>query len=176
MYFVFVCCLFSIFLAWLESKGVIKNGLKYGFVLITIISAIRYGYGCDYFSYVDKFYDSCRYDLKDFFVFSQDIREPGWSFLMKLFEPIGVYGVFALLAVVTSYIYYRFIKENVCRQDYWLSLAIYLLNFDLFILQQSMLRQAFAMALFIWSYRYIKEINQLLYSKKSTINSKFKIF
>ncbi|MBO7226092.1 MAG: EpsG family protein [Bacteroidales bacterium] len=186
MYFVFICCLVAILFAWFESKGLLNNGLKIGFIVITLVSALRYDYGCDYLGYIEDFKDASSYSIIDILTFNEDIREPGWYLLMKIFEPFGVYVFFAFLAVVTSYIYYRFIKENVQKKDYWLAMSIYLLNFDLFILQQSMMRQALTMAIFIWGFRYIKEINQFLYSddtynglqkkqRKNFIRSLFKL-
>ena len=149
--------------AWQESRGALRNGLKIGFVIITLVSALRYDYGADYLGYIEDYNEALSYSIADYLRFNEDIREPGWFMLMKLFEPFGVYVFFAFLAIITSCIYYRFIKENVQKKDYWLAIAIYLLNFDLFVLQQSMMRQAFAMALFVWAFRYIKEINNLLY-------------
>ena len=163
MYFVFGCCLIAIIISWFESKGSLKSGLKIGFIIITLISAIRYDYGGDYLAYIDDFKEASYYSISDYFSLDENIREPGWFLLMKLFEPLGPYSFFAFLAIITSCVYYRFIKENVERKDYWLALSIYLLNFDLFVLQQSMMRQAFAMALFVWGFHYIKEINQSLY-------------
>lgn len=163
MYFVLICCSLAILFAWQESRGALRNGLKIGFVIITLVSALRYDYGADYLGYIEDYNEALSYSIADYLRFDEDIREPGWFMLMKLFEPFGVYVFFAFLAIITSCIYYRFIKENVQKKDYWLAIAIYLLNFDLFVLQQSMMRQAFAMALFVWAFRYIKEINNLLY-------------
>lgn len=163
MYFVFTCCIIAILFAWLESRGSLRNGLKIGFIIITLVSALRYNYGTDYLGYIEDFYEAIQYNISNYLRLDDSIREAGWYLLMKFFEPLGVYVFFAFLSVVTSCIYYRFIKENVQRKDYWLALSIYLLNFDLYVLQQSMLRQAFAMALFICAFRYIKKINKLLY-------------
>lgn len=174
MYFVLSCCIISIFLAWRESKGHLKNGLKIGFIIITLVSALRYDYGADYLGYINDFKEASYYTISDYLSFNENIREPGWFLLMKLFEPVGPYVFFAFLAIITSCIYYRFIKENVGRKDYWLAMSIYLLNFDLFVLQQSMMRQAFAMALFVQGFHYIKQINSALYSDRVQLSSLYK--
>lgn len=172
MYFVLTCCLLAIFLAYLDSKGSLKNGLRIGFAIITLVSALRYNYGSDYLSYIDDFKEASYYTILDYISFNENIRESGWFLLIKLFEPLGPYVFFSFLAIVTSFIYYDFIKENVKKEDYWIALAIYLLNFDLFVLQQSMMRQAFAMALFVWGFHYIKEINQSLYSSDNYFSAR----
>ena len=166
MYFVFLASIIAIILTYCESKGKIKAGLKYAFILMTLVSAFRYGYGSDYFGYILDFKEACSYSIEDYLTFNDTIREPGWWLLMKLFQPLGCYVFFAFLAVVTSLIIYKFIKENVVTKDLWIAMSIYLLNFDLYVLQQSMMRQAFAMAIFVSAFRYIGAINKALYDSK----------
>ena len=56
MYFVLICCSLAILFAWQESRGALRNGLKIGFVIITLVSALRYDYGADYLGYIDDSY------------------------------------------------------------------------------------------------------------------------
>ena len=170
MYFIFFASIIAIFLTYCESKGKIKSGLKYAITLMTFISSFRYGYGSDYFSYILDFQEACSYSIEDYLTFNDTIREPGWWLLMKLFQPLGCYVFFSFLAVVTNVIIYKFIKENVARQDLWIAMSIYLLNFDLYVLQQSMMRQAFAMAIFVSAFRYIRSINKAIYDSKKKDN------
>jgi hypothetical protein len=151
----------AFFLTLLESKNLLRGGMALGFIVITLISIIRYDYGNDYMGYYNDFSDDCMYDIKDIIAFSDYLKDFGWIILSKLFEPLGFFCFVACISLVTNVIYYRFIKENVNRQNYWLAMFIYLFTFDLFALQLSMIRQGFVIALFVLSYHYLKN-KQLL--------------
>lgn len=140
----------------LDSKKVLNSGLLLSFILVTVVSAIRYDYGNDYMGYYEDFNLVTKYSIGDLFAFSDVINDVGWAILCKIFEPLGFYIFIAFLSVISSVIYYKFIKENVYRQDYWIAMFIYLFTFDFFVLQLSMIRQGLAIALFLLSYHYLK--------------------
>lgn len=157
MFVIIVVSLLALFFTILESKEVLRGGMALGFIIITIVSMIRYDYGNDYMGYYDDFNNACKYDIEDIIIFSEYIKDSGWSFFCKLFEPFGFFVFVACLAFFSNLIYYKFIKENVNKQDYWLAVFIYLFTFDLFVLQLSMIRQGFVIALFVLSYHYLNK-------------------
>ena len=56
MYIVVFVTLIAILLTNLETRGQIKNGMLYGFVLVTLLGCIHYNYGNDYKGYL-RWYD-----------------------------------------------------------------------------------------------------------------------
>lgn len=154
--------LFAWFFTILDSKKILKGGMALGFIIITIVSMIRYDYGNDYMGYYDDFNDACKYEIEDIIIFNEYIEDSGWSILCNLFEPWGFFVFIACLSCVSNFIYYKFIKENVDRRDYWIAVFIYLFTFDLFVLQLSMIRQGFVIALFVLSYHYLNKRKILL--------------
>lgn len=157
MFVIVITSLLALFLTILESKKILNGGMALGFIIITVISAIRYDYGNDYMGYYDDFNDACKYDIRDIITFNEYIKDSGWSILCKLFEPLGFFIFVICISSLSSFIYYRFIKENVNRQDYWLAMFVYLFTFDLFALQLSMIRQGFVIALFVLSFHYLNK-------------------
>lgn len=154
--------LFAWFFTILDSKKILKGGMALGFIIITIVSMIRYDYGNDYMGYYDDFNDACKYEIEDIIIFNEYIEDSGWSILCNLFEPLGFFVFIACLSCFSNLIYYKFIKENVDRRDYWIAVFIYLFTFDLFVLQLSMIRQGFVIALFVLSYHYLNKRKILL--------------
>lgn len=89
MFVIIVVSLLALFFTILESKEVLRGGMALGFIIITIVSMIRYDYGNDYMGYYDDFNNACKYDIEDIIIFSEYIKDSGWSFFCKLFEPFG---------------------------------------------------------------------------------------
>lgn len=145
----------------LDSRKLLRGGMALGFTLITLVSIIRYDYGNDYMGYYSDFDNFCKYDIEDIITFNGYFKDSGWAIFCKLFEPLGFFAFVAFLSLSCNVIYYKFIKENVSRQDYWIAMFIYLFTFDIFALQLSMIRQGFVIALFVLSYHYLKK-QQLL--------------
>lgn len=146
----------SLFLTILESKAALKHGMAVGFLLITMIAAFKYNYGNDYINYYYDFKDVARCSYLSLLNADYTTSDVGWALLCKFLQPIGYYNFIAIMAIVMNYIYYKFIKENVAKEDYWLAVFIYLFTFDFFLLQQTMMRQGLVIALFVLSYKYLK--------------------
>ena len=60
----------ALILTILESKKIMLNGMKWGFVLVTFLGCVHYDYGNDYMSYVDIYNEITRYpfDFEDIFL------------------------------------------------------------------------------------------------------------
>lgn len=159
MFIVVLISILALFLTVLDSLKLLDKGLLYAFIIVTIVAAIRYNYGNDYSSYYDDYIRYNHYYIQDIINGSVDFKEPGWSIFCILFSIFGNHGFFVMVGTITIFcnlIYYRFIIENVQRRYYWLALFIYLFTFDMYVLQMSMIRQGIAIALFVYSYHFLK--------------------
>lgn len=163
MLIVFTASLICLLLTYLDVSGRRKNGLAWGFALITIIQCIRYDYGTDYMNYYWGFYDfvSSNYTLHD--VFFEELRrnnEYGWSFILWLFSFTGKYGFFIMnivLGVVENLIFYFFIKNKINRQYWIFAVFVFLFTSSFYLLGLTMLRQWLAIALFVLAFGYIED-------------------
>ena len=107
MYIVIVVSLFALFLTYLEKNRKLRNGMKYGFVLITFLGAIHYNYGTDYKAYYNlydvlintdlDFFSIIKLDFEDL-VGEDNFKDPGWIILCKFFSYCG--GFFMLVAIL----------------------------------------------------------------------------
>lgn len=155
----------ALFLTILDSLKLVEKGLLFAFIIITIVAAIRYDYGNDYTSYYNYYLQYNDNYINDVINGTVEFKEPGWSIFCMLFGFLGQYGFFIMLATISifcNWVYYRFIIENVPRCHYWLALFIYLFTFDFYVLQMSMVRQGIAIALFVYSYHFLKRKNLLI--------------
>ena len=112
MFVVIICSLIAILFTFLESRGTFPNGMKLGFVLVTILGVIHYDFGNDYMSYYSV-YESIKDVPFDFeLIMSGDLyREPGWVFLNYLFKPVGgFFMLVAVLSIIQNVIIYNFIN------------------------------------------------------------------
>lgn len=157
MWVIIVVSIIAFILTLLESKMRLRGGMAIGFILITFVSAIRYNYGNDYMGYFETFEQYNIFDISDLLKFGDTGIDVGWLILCKIFEPLGFFVLVAFLSILMNGIYYRFIRENLQREDYWLAMFVYLFTFDFYVLQLSMLRQGLVIALFILSYSYLKK-------------------
>ena len=73
MYFVFTYCLFAILFVCLESRGALRNGLKIWFVIITLVSVLRYDYSADYVGYIDDYNEAFIIGLVEGIIFQSDV-------------------------------------------------------------------------------------------------------
>lgn len=170
MYIVIFASLFALFLSYLDSKKRMKGGMLLGFIIMTVIEAIHYNYGNDYMSYYYEYLTSVNLDINwGAFIDSDYVgREPGWEMLNIVFgrlfgAELGFFAFVAVMSVVQNVIYYRFIKKN-APQNYWyLGVFIYLFSaYELYVINMSMLRQGFAIALFVGAFSFIKDRRVLL--------------
>lgn len=157
MEIVVICSLIALFLTYLESKRHMRNGMFYGFALVTFIGMIHYNYGNDYMSYLDIFEDVTRYSFNLKAILEKDYyNDPGWVLLCFLFKPFG--GFFMLVAVlnlIQNAIIYIYIKEYVEKRWWIFGVFIYLFVTDLYLLSFSMMRQMFVVVMFLGMWKYI---------------------
>ena len=79
---------------------------------------------------------------------------------MWLFSHTGKYGFFIMnivLGIFENYVFYSFIKRRVTMPSWPLAVFIYLFTTSFYLLGFSMLRQYFAITIFILSYKYIEQ-------------------
>lgn len=157
MYFVIAISCFAIILSWLDAKKRLKDGLKYAFYLLIIISAIRYDYGTDYINYKNGFDYYANISNIKTAITQQYNMEIGWIILCKIFKPLGFYWLIAFISIIINYAYYKTIARYVQRDYYALAICIYLFYPDLFLLGQSMLRQELAISMFLLAFPYIEK-------------------
>lgn len=157
MYIVIFCSLLALFLTWLDSTKIFKGGMKWGFILVTFLAVIHYDYGNDYMGYFDL-YNSLSAHPSIWSVWDSDVyRDRGWSIINYLFQHVG--GFFALVAIISAFegiVYYKAIKRYLPRNIWWFGTFIYLFATSFYLLNFSMLRQGFVIAVFIAVYPLIE--------------------
>lgn len=154
MHTVIFISLLALLFTYLETKNSMKNGMAWGFLLITIVGAIHYDYGNDYMSYYNLYreitsYTFDLYDVLNGYYYS----EPGWAILCWLFKPIGgFFMMVAFLNIVQNLIVYQTINKYVEKSWWPLAIAIYLFSSNYYLLSFSMMRQELVMIIFmgIW--------------------------
>lgn len=118
------------------------------FFLLTFIGCIHYNYGTDYSAYYYSFLEMSKNDKVFELVKNGYYKEPGWALLNYIFsKPYGFFWIVAILNIIQNYIYYRFIHDNVNPTRRWKSLSLYLFLTNFYVLNFSMKRQGFAIAL-----------------------------
>lgn len=154
---VFIIC---ILLAMPTKREKKMNFFWLSFVVLCIFSALRYGFGSDYFSY-KKIYDSIHgygntalgeYYQKQTLFFWLNKISPSFYFF------VGVTSIF-FVGVICIFIY-----KN-CSQTYqWMAVAIFLLNPYLFLINLSAIRQCLAMVLFMIAVEFAYKKKFLIYA------------
>lgn len=149
--------LIAIFLAYLKGIGKCKYGFFIGFIIVAFFSAVKYNYGNDYWSYYYKFQDiAIAQNIK--YILSDNLSsEPGWKLLNLLFKPLGFYWFVAVLSIFNIAVVWRLITKYVPREFVWFGLFVFLFSNAFFSVQQSMLRQTFAMDLVLLGFPYIMD-------------------
>lgn len=163
MFIVVLCSLVALFLTFLESRKILRNGMGFGFTLVTFLGCIHYNYGNDYMAYYDiyKSIVSVNFNLSDILA-GEVYKEPGWALLCYFFKPLGGFFVMvAALNIVQNIIVYRVIKSNV-KQTWWpLAVFVYLFSTSFYLLNFSMMRQGLVICLFLGTWMLIKEKKNL---------------
>ena len=159
MYVVVCTSIIAIVLTYLASINRLPNGLKYAFGILAFIGVIHYDYGNDYMVYLRDYNDivSHQFDF-DAIMEKEVFRNPGWAILCYLFFYLG--GFFSLVAVLNvflNYVYYQFISHYVERRYWPLSVFLYVTYSSLYLLNFSMMRQGLTIALFVFSWQFMKE-------------------
>lgn len=150
----------AILLTYFEGNNKLKGGMNIGFAIVILVACIRDNYGNDWPNYLDWYTQISRSKLGLLELLSSKAIfgvDNGWSILNYFFIPFGFNTFVAAITIFTGVVYYHFIKENVERKWWWLAVFVYLFSSQIFVLGLSMLRQTFAITLFVWSYKYVKK-------------------
>lgn len=154
----FLVSLAAVMLALLSTKKNKSLGLEMSFVILTIFLSLRYGYGNDYFNYLELYagYTKSNVGLFDFAHYGiMKSKEWGWIFINKLFKPFGFFSFIIFITIVENFIIYRFVKKNVPPKYYWLAVFVYAFNPYLMVIGASMMRQWLAICIFLLAFDYI---------------------
>lgn len=150
MLVLFTASCLALLLTYLGSKDKMPLGLEFAFCIVTFVAAIHYNYGNDYKTYAYMFDSFTQYDFDINLIIDKKLyKEPGWTFICFLFQPLGFFSLIAFISFVQNYIYYLFIK-NYAPKNWWvLAVFIYLFSDSLWVLNMSLIRQGLCVALFI---------------------------
>lgn len=146
-----IISIIALFFAIIGSRDKNTKGLEIAFVIITIFSCLRYNFGTDYMSYMESFNRDYNYSI-DTILSDDDFKDKGWFIIGKYLHPLGWFVFVALLSIYCNIVYYKYIKKYAPQEYYWLSFFLYVFTFDMFMLQQSMIRQGWAIALMLNAY------------------------
>ena len=85
-------------------------------------------------------------------------HEPGWVVMNHFFSHCGgFFMMVAIINIVINSIFFSFIRDNV-NIEYWgLSMMIYLMSSSLYVVNFSLMRQGLTIALFVFSWKFIKK-------------------
>ena len=149
MIVVLIVSLVAMILTFLDSRKILDGGMAWSFVLLTVLAAIHYEFGNDYKDYMLLYQSHMSPGVNLKLIFSGNVyKDYGWAFLEYIFKDIGgFFTLVAVLSVVQNIIYFRFIKEYVMRPWWPLSIFIYLFVTNYYLINMSMLRQGFTVAL-----------------------------
>lgn len=159
MYIVIFASLLALYFTYLESRNSMKNGMKWGFILVTFLAVIHYDYGNDYMSYYHLYEDVVNQPFNLRSVLDGDYyHEPGWVLLCFVFKYLGgFFALVAVLSIVQAIIIYKFIKSEVSPKNYTTAVFIYLFVTSFYLLGLSMLRQWFVACVFLGLWPLIKK-------------------
>lgn len=155
-------------LTLLQSKGILRHGMKLGFALATSLLMVHYNYGNDYETYYEWFIEvyETHYSFIDLFAPDTFLKDPGWFILYWLFASAfgsnGFFVMVAVLSVIEGVLYYKIICKYVPEKWYWLAMFLYLFHSCLYLLTFSMMRQSLVMALMLLIYSDFREKTHLL--------------
>ena len=160
MIVIFLSSFLAVYLSFLSSRIPRKNRLfELGFIIITIVAAIRWNYASDYMGYYDDFITEYHFNGFWSSLSAELLKEPGWAILNHFFPstPLGFVCLTALISIFQNYVYYIFIKENVPPRHRWLAMTIYLFSTSFWLMNMSMLRQGLTITLFVLASKYIAD-------------------
>ena len=153
---IFYIILFSIstYLIFLSSKTDKKARKKVfaslGLAIPILISALRYNVGTDFSTYVDMYNAIKNSNI--------NIVEGLFSFVCKIGIALGnVQYMFAIYSILTIIFIYKALEYN--KDRYSISLCFFLYLFFYFATSFNLIRQALAVAIVFYSYRYLTEKN-----------------
>lgn len=155
-----VTSILALIFVWLGQRSVLKNGMFIGFLILTLLSAIRYKVGTDYENYMSGFERITSVPFSWDYVFSDYFRtEPGWVLLNHFFSFLGGFdGLIAFISIVEGLIYYYIIKRYVSRTNWTFACFIYIFTADYFyVMNMSMLRQGLAVSLCLLAFDRLRK-------------------
>lgn len=159
MYIVILFSILAIWFTYRESRGQQKNGMAWGFALVTLLGAIHYDYGNDYMSYYGVYDSISKNNISISDILKGDLNiygERGWHLLNYAFQYLG--GFFVLVAVLNilqNWIIYKSIKKYVEPQWWPLSVFIFLCVTSFYLMEFTMMRQFVVMCVFLAMWPYI---------------------
>ena len=147
----------ALLLTYLESHRNMKGGLWWGFFIVTLLACIHYDYGNDYMPYYNLFYEITKYPFS-LDILNEDVyRDPGWTLLCYIFKHIGgFFMMVAALSIIQNICIYKFIKSEVEKTWWPMAVFTYLFCTSFYLLNLSMLRQAFIVCVFLGLWSSIK--------------------
>lgn len=149
-----ITVVFIAFLARFKKSGL---ALELAFLIIFLFTGLRYNFGADYPGYKVTFDTISAYTSLFSIDKSQFVAETGWLILCYIFKPIGFFGMVLVLSAFICYTYYSLIKKYVEPGYYWMGVAVYCFMTEIMLIQFSALRQAVAIAIFLFASRYLLE-------------------
>lgn len=129
--------------------------MKIGFFFMIIFLAFRSDFGNDLQTYKEWFYEWRDIDLFQAILLDQK-NESGYVILNKF---VGFFGGFNLLLLVLGVFvcvgFYRFILRYGTKNNLWLSVLIYLIFTELFLIESTAIRQSIATVFMLFSLKFI---------------------
>ena len=158
MYVVLITTLFALLLTHFESKGKIRNGLFWGFVMLTTLGVIHYDYGNDYMAYLNMYHEFNKYQFNFEYIINGDyFTDPGWTILCHAFSMLGGFFVMvAVLNIIQNILVYRFIRSNINKTWWTMAVFIYTCSTNLYLMNFSMMRQGLVVCIFLGVWELIK--------------------
>ena len=151
MIFVVVINLLAVLFTYLETKGQMKNGMKIGFILVTLVACLHYDFGSDYMDYYKLYKEVDSYNFTWATILDRDFfRDPGWLVLNWIFRWFGgFFGLVAVLNIIQNIAYYKFIRNYSSPERRTFSVFLYLFLTTFYMMNFSMMRQGLVIALFV---------------------------
>lgn len=138
--------------------GRIVRQEKKTFLIITIILTLFYGirtdYGSDIPSYKNIFQNISFSSFHNLFDLNEHL-EAGWIILNWIFSLLGWQFFLFFVTAIQFFTIYFLITRYTEKKHYWIVFALYVLNCNLLLTDLSMIRQALAMHITIWSIPFI---------------------
>lgn len=131
-----------------------KGALLVSTIFLVCFYGIRTDYGNDIPMYMKGFEELSKFNISEAFSI-EHIWEPGWLVLNVLFAPLGWQSFIFFLTAIQFFTVYWFITKYVNEKYYWLIFAFYILSAGLLLTALSMLRQALATHIVVWSVPFI---------------------
>lgn len=138
-----------VFMAYLAREEKHRYLLAWAFVLLSCVLGIRYGYGNDFFPYLQIF----NYSFNGW----DGNQEYGWYVINCLFHPFGFSSLIFFLTCLESFIIYKVINEYVSSDWFWFAMFIYVFNISNMLIGLSMLRQELAMCIGLYALKYVND-------------------